>query len=114
MIYRAFRRSDTKQFFDALVTSASDKISVPAADHVADLARSRGVAANLIEVVEGPTDPRSGALLAAPPPPATDADNARTQLDQIIDKAKQVQAGGATFTAAELQKIAAGLVLRSR
>jgi hypothetical protein len=49
---------------------------------------------------------------AAPPPP-TDDERARTQLDQIRDKAKVVLAGNGTFTPAELQRILAANVLRA-
>lgn len=112
MIYRAFRRTDTGQWLDVLFTSTEDQYPADAAAQAKDLAAALGVAASKLEAVDGSSDPRTGTLAAIPVPAASEDDKVDGDLRQLRAKALDVFNGNSTFTAAQVQKILAGIVLR--
>lgn len=73
MIFRNFRRLSDGRWLDVLLTSAGTDFSVPALRHREQIATGFQIPLADVEVVDGPTDARTGPLVPAPvrePPPA--------------------------------------------
>ena len=69
MLYRTLRKVDTGQWLNVLFTTAGDSFSIPPATHQHEIAAAFGLPDASFHVIDNPTDPRSGALLALPSPP---------------------------------------------
>ena len=82
MRHRRFKRTDTGEWLDVVMTSTEKPgFSTPAAAHQQDVASGFGLALDLIEVVEAEGDPVAvvGAV-PQPVPPETPQDAARKRL----------------------------------
>ena len=80
MRFRQFRKRDTQQWLNALLTVSSDSFSVPESSHREAIAGSLGLTPTELETVESERDERSGTLMTLPTP-APDPRQAR--LDRI-------------------------------
>jgi len=69
MLFRNLRKRATGEWLDVLFTVEGDTFSVNESSHRSDIAASLRLLADELEVVDSPTDRRSGVLLKLPLPP---------------------------------------------
>ena len=75
VLFRCLRKRDTGQWIDVLFTegdvdSTPEVFSTPELSHRANIAQALGVRPDELEVVDFPSDLRTGVLIEIPPAPA--------------------------------------------